>query len=146
MSKVSLKEIIEDIITIVSEEFTDSELVAAEYTFNFAPDNAKAKDFPRLFLIANENITIGERTNTIPITMRFCDVVGSRNNAIDKDKEIKSDMIQAASKLFDILQDRSFFDGDLTISLAPFDYEMNNSLSGVDATPNFFTDKPCFNI
>lgn len=141
---ISLKEIVEGIIDVVDSDI--EEIVLAEYTFDFQFDHKKAKDYPKLSIIANQTITIGENTNTIPLLLRFSDVATGRQNAILRDKEIKSDMIQAASKLFDILQTKGYFEGDLTISLEPFDNELNNGLSGVDAIVNFIAKKPCYEV
>lgn len=141
---ISLKEIAEGIIDVVNESI--DELVTAEYTFEFIYDSKKAKEYPKLSIIANQNITIGERTNTIPLLLRFSDVAVGKNNTPLKDKEIKSDMIQAASKLFDILQTKGYFDGELSLTAEPFDHELNNGLSGIDVIANFVTEKPCYEV
>ena len=141
----SLKELVEGIQDIVEFSLSD-EIKKCVYTFDFGQDTRKAKDFPALFILSDQNGTIGENTNTVSLTMRFCDVSLSSNNSESKDKEIKSDMIQAASKLFDLMQVEGYFDGDLSIAYSPFDNELNNGLSGIDCTINFTLEKPCYNI
>ena len=141
---ISLKEIVEGIKSEVADKIP--ELKEVKYTFDFWQNRDGDKNFPKLYLIANENVTFGELTNTIPLTMRFCDVSRAKDKSEQLDLEIKSDMIQVASKLMDILQEKGYFNGDLNLSAIPFDNELNDGLSGIDITPDFVLKKPCYNV
>ncbi len=142
--KNSLKEVIEGIQDLVENNIP--ELKRVDYTFDFSQDVEKAKDFPALFIVSNQNFTIGENTNNVPLLLVFCDVAGGRLTDAEKDKEIKSDMIQAASKLFDLMQADSYFNGEVSVNAQPFSYGLNNALSGIDCIVDISIEKPCYNV
>jgi len=142
--KISLKEVIEGIQDLV--ETSVPELKRALYTFDFSQDTQKNKDYPALFIVSNQNFTIGENVNTTPLLLVFCDVTGGRLNDIDRDKEIKSDMLQAASKLLDLMQVNGYIDGDISVDAQPFSYGLNNALSGIDCIVPITIEKPCYEV
>lgn len=142
--KNSLKEAIEGIQDLVASSVP--EIKKTLYTFDFNQDIDKAKDWPCLFIVGNQNFTIGENINTIPLLLVFCDVVHGRQSAAERDKEIKSDMIQAASKLLDLMQSDGYFDGEISVDAQPFSYGLNNALSGIDCIAPIVIEKPCYNV
>lgn len=139
MIRVSVKELIEGIATIVEERIP--EIITVKYTG--IPNTEKAKEFPQLFIFLDNNVTIDENINTVPLTLWFVDVQISQSLEWRKDYEIKSDMIQAASKLFDILQNEGWLDS-VNVTLTPLTSDMQDGLSGMQAIPTFNLQKPCY--
>lgn len=137
--KVSLKEL----VVLIKE--TIAAKMPEIVSFDFLPpdlNNTVRKEFPKVYFYTQEAFTLQENTNIVPLYFRFCDVMYGANNAWERDLEIKSDMLQAASKLFDLVEFQEVITGRINVSALPFDNDLNNGISGVECTVNFILEKP----
>lgn len=147
--KNSLKELKEGIETLIDSLLVDEgQIESYEYiASNDQVDISKVNQFPKIYIVADQGITLEDTYNSIQMKFIFCDVMQAKTNSVKYDLEIKSDMIQAASKLFDNLGREEYFaDAFPSIALEPFSGAYNNGLSGVEATVTFAIEKPCFSV
>lgn len=146
MTKISAKELIEAVeAKIDSLLIANKYLVKRNYVYtNDQIDTDGLKDFPRLFYWWNDSGSLNENYNTVVLGFVFCDVMTGKQSELKRDYEIKSDMLQAASILFDDLSRDPVFDAfGTSISYTPFSDRFANGLSGIQASVTFSITKPC---
>lgn len=145
--KISPKEIIETIESKI-DTVLDGLVVAKDYVYtNDQIDTDGRKDYPRVYYWWNDAGALADNHNTMVMGFIFCDVMGGKTNSLKRDYEIKSDMVQAASKLFDNLsRDPLFPSFNQSISYDPFAGRFSNDLSGIQLTVTFAIEKPCYNV
>ena len=145
--KISPKEIIETVESKISTVLSD-EIVTYDYIYTDDQiDIDGTKNFPRIYFHWNEAGALNENNNSMVLVFMFCDVMESKTNSKKKDYEIKSDMMQAASKLFVTLSREPFFEtATPSFSYQPFSQRGNNGLAGVQVTVTFALEKPCYNV
>jgi hypothetical protein len=146
--KISAKEIIETVITQTNSLLIPDQIVRIDYVqSDDQVDTDGNKDFPRIYFNWSDAGTLEENFNTITLDFLFCDVMASKTNSKKYDYEIKSDMMQAASKLFDNLSREEFFqNANPTFTYNPFSNRFNNGMSGVEVSVTFVVSKPCFDV
>jgi len=143
MEKYSLKQIVEDVNDIITNNSINIQSV--EYTGSIDINMTKAKDFPKVYMIADESGSIDDNINTILVRFLFCDVQKGRLDEWVRDYEIKSDMQLEASMLFDRLQSDGY-SIEFPISYQPISGEYNDGLAGVECTVTFNLQKPCYGV
>ena len=143
MEKYSLKQIVEDVIDVITNNSVNIQTV--EYVEIFEYNNAKAKDYPKVLMALEESGELGDNSNTANVTFLFIDVMGGRLNQTQRDYEIKSDMQLEASMLFDKLQSEGYII-NLPISYDPITGFYDDKLSGVTCTVTFNLAKPCYEV
>jgi len=145
--KVSPKEIIESIEAKIGSVLTD-EIVKYDYVYSVDQiDTDSKKDYPRVYCAWNESADLNDNYNSVTLAYYFCDVMFGKSSSIQRDYEIKSDMLQAASKLFDDLSREEFFQSATpSISYTPFSNRFDNGISGVEVTVTLALEKPCYNV
>ena len=143
---VSIKELQENIKTLVETEMSQIQSVELILPENIDVDNSTA--YPKLviFIDGSSSITIGENANIIPLTLIFCDVAGSVDNEGKITADIQNDCIQYGSQLMDLLQREHYFNGVLSEQGGVFDPKYNDRLAGFSLTPSFIIAKPDFNV
>lgn len=143
--KISIKELVESIIDLADNNL--DHIVRTSYVISADDiDIKKAKDYPALFMLLDTTATVSENSNIIALSFYFIDAVVSQNDSYLKDLEIKSDLMQEASKLFDLMQTNGIRFDALDISLSPFSGRFNDGMGGWSTTVNFNIAKPCFTV
>lgn len=142
--KISAKEIIESVESKI-DTLLSGEIVQRDYVYsNDQIDTDGQKDFPRVYYWWNNDGQLNENYNTVVLGFIFCDVMGGKTNSLKRDYEIKSDMLQLASRLFDNISRDPFFESaNPSFSYTPFSDRFENSLSGVQVNVTFAIEKPC---
>jgi len=143
--KISAKEIIEAVEAKIDSNLLSDYIVQRNYVYsNDQIDTDGRKNYPRVYYWWNDSGALNENYNTMVMGFNFCDVMGGKTNSLKRDYEIKSDMLQAASILFDNISRDPFFEGaNPSFSYDPFSDRFENSLSGVQVTVTFAIEKPC---
>lgn len=139
----TLKTIIENIKDIINNNSINIQSV--EYTGAIDINMTKAKDFPKVYMIADESGTFDNNINTVLVRFLFCDVQKGRLDEWQRDYEVKSDMQLEASMLFDRLQSDGY-SIEFPISYQPISGEYNDGLAGVECTVTFNLQKPCYAV
>lgn len=145
--KISPKEIIETIESKITTVLS-SEIVTYNYvsTLDQVDIDAK-KNFPRVYFNWSSSGSLNENNNTVVITFMFVDVAEGKSDSVKRDYEIKSDMLQAASKFVDNLSREELLpDFQYAVSYDPLSGRYNNGLSGIQFSLTFAIEQPCYNI
>ena len=145
--KISLKEIIDGIKTLVADNVTEIK----EVLFNVPRDiGDKANDtFPKMFLLLEDGMTIADKINQFPLTILVVDVTRGADDENERLLEVQSDCIQYLTKTLDLMQleGAEFFPvEELNESVTMVESAYADGLSGVQATVNVFTQHPDFNV
>lgn len=143
MAKYSLKQIVEDVIDVITNNSVNIQSV--EEVDEIDINMNKSKDFPKVYIATNESGSYDENVNKINVQFFFLDVQTGRLNQNKRSLEIKSDMMLEASMLFDRLQSDGY-SIDFSIPFQPLSGEYNDGLAGVECTVTFNLDKPCYEI
>ncbi len=143
--KISAKEIIESVESKIDSLLIQDYVIEREYVYtNDQIDTDGKKNFPKVYYWWNDAGSLNENYNTVVMGFVFCDVMQGKTNANTRDYEIKSDMLQAASRLFDNISRDAFFENaQPSFSYDPFSNRFANGLSGVQVTVTFAIEKPC---
>lgn len=143
--KISIKELIDSIIDIADTNL--EHIVRTQYVMSLEGiDIRKAKDWPAIFILLDTPAQLLENTNAIPISFYFLDAAIARKDQVISDLEIKSDLMQSASKLFDLLEVNGIKFQALAESLTPITADFNDGLSGWSVTATFNIAKPCYEV
>ena len=145
--KISGKELIEDIRSTITTLLSD-EIIRNDYiSSNDEIDTTGTKQWPRVYIRWTDDGSLDINTNTAVLGFLFLDVSTSKTNKSKKDYEIKSDMVQAASKLFDnLIREDYFGEATPTLGYTPVSNAYDNGLSGIMMTVTFNLAKPCYNV
>jgi hypothetical protein len=141
--KYSLKQIVEDVTDVITNNSINIQSVEQIELFDANMD--KSKDFPKVYLITDEDGSFDENINSANVRFLFLDVQRGRLSQAKRDLEIKSDMMLEASMLFDRIQSKGY-SIVFPISYTPISGEFNDGLAGVDCTVTFNLSKPCYEV
>ena len=139
----TLKTIIEDVKDIITNNSINIQSV--EYTGEIDVNMTKDKDFPKVYMIADESGELGDNNNTVIVKYLFVDVQKGLNNEWQRDYEIKSDMQLEASMMVDRLQSLGY-SINFPVTFDMLSGVFNDGLAGVQFSVTFNLDKPCYAI
>lgn len=143
---ISLKEVVENITTIIENDMP--EIITVTYQSPELINTSLDKDFPKINIYWDADGKVMQLVNQLPLHIAILDVARGNKNESLIDLEVKSDCLQYASKLLDLMQvqELDYFNGDLNENITPLSKDYNDGSSGVMMSPNITLWKPAFNV